>query len=55
MLPMLRNFLMVFLGFTICFGSLDNVTAQSDEYLNAEKSDPKAMGWMQGSPPLLKS
>ncbi|WP_455212346.1 serine hydrolase domain-containing protein [Kaarinaea lacus] len=46
-----RNFLLIFFGLAIYFGNVNQATVKSEEWLSAEKSDPKVLGWMEGFPP----
>lgn len=46
-----REHTLIFLGLAIFMMLLNEAAAQSGKMLSAEKSDPKALGWMQGFPP----
>lgn len=46
-----RGFVLLFVGCSICVGSLTPAIEQIKEVLNAEESDPKNLGWMEGFPP----
>ena len=46
-----RNFIFILFCLVVSFGTFYKASAQPGEILNAEKSDPKTLGWMQGFPP----
>ena len=41
----------LFLFFAICPGILSSASAQGVDFLSAEESDPRILGWMNGFPP----
>ena len=47
----MSNIKLIFLIIAICFGILSHASAKGANYLSAEESDPRRLGWMNGFPP----
>jgi CubicO group peptidase (beta-lactamase class C family) len=46
-----RNFIFILLCSAVFLGVSSTASAQPDKILDAEQSDPRVLGWMQGFPP----
>jgi len=47
----MSNIKILFLIVAICLGTFSHASAQGVDYLSAEESDPRILGWMNGFPP----